>query len=217
MALGLAEAKGTLVSPLTAIAAAAGTLAFTLRHHEESRIRVRHEQIWGLVRVTMADAANSISHTLWPTRVHLLLWGGGSWYPKCPSLLVLQWDNSEVSSTGFLRRSQNIKPQLPIAVTWSVPLLLQTVYLKMGRLEHLSTPLYLVLNWLKFALGGVKVLLLQMALACPTKALGRMQKNSNTGRLFSRHEVGHCQCEARLSPPELSSAQLQVKSEVGQG
>lgn len=61
MALGVAEAKGTLVSPLTAIAAAAGTVAFTLRHHEESRIRVRHEQIWGLVRVTMADAANSIS------------------------------------------------------------------------------------------------------------------------------------------------------------
>lgn len=90
-------------------------------------------------------------------------------------------------------------------------MLLQTGYLKMGRLEHSSTPLYLVLNWLKVALGGMKVLLPQTALACPTKALGRMQKDSNAGRLCSRHEEGYHQCKASLSPSELSAATGEIR------
>lgn len=143
--------------------------------------------------------------SLWPMTVHLLLFGA-SWCLQCPSLLVLQWDNSEVHSTGFLRRSQDIKPQLPIAVIWSIPLLLQTIYLKMGKLEHLLTPLYFVLNWLKVALGGMKFLFPQTALACPMKVLGRMQKGSNAGRLCSKHEMAYHRCKASLSPPQLSSA-----------
>lgn len=108
-------------------------------------MRVGREQIWELLRVTKADAANSISYiSLTHQSSPATVWN--SRYPQCPNVLVLQWYNSEVHSTGFLRRSQNITPQLPIAVTSSIPLLLQTVYLKMGRLEHLPTLLYLVLN-----------------------------------------------------------------------
>ena len=39
---------------------------------------------------------------------------------KCPDLLVLQWDESEVCPACFLRASQGIKSQFPMVITCSL-------------------------------------------------------------------------------------------------